>query len=407
MTAPHALGAGDLDHEQLATLAKEYLLAGHLIDRAGMPHVVARGVDAMRDVAVDEWMAASPVYTTRMQRLLGFEGDTVETCFKGMQIDVGAPPEFMDFRYEVTDDHHGRFHLDHCGALMDVEPLGDKFVVAMCHHIEDPTFDATGWATNPRLRMRPVHRPPRRPADRRPHCEWSVTIDEAAEPGLAPSQAAVLGRSKAARLPLAVIATPEGAPDGLLDYAGPLDPDLQMRDFATPALVAILDEVCLQGQLLAMGFALAVERRYGPDAAVETTEKQCTGVAGVVAERLRRALALGAGTADVATVFELHPAFRPRGYVDWDVVVDGDVVRLRLGDCAATEEEGFHSWITLLASGHDRALGAVAGAVDRHWVVDAEGPRQWTVRWTEEPAEEPAEVALTKFSTGVKFGFDR
>ena len=37
-----------------------------------------------------------------MQRLLGFEGDTVETIFKGMQLDVGAPPEFMDFRFEVT-----------------------------------------------------------------------------------------------------------------------------------------------------------------------------------------------------------------------------------------------------------------------------------------------------------------
>ena len=50
----------------------------------------------------------------------------------------------------------------HCGALMDVEPMGDDFVVAMCHHIEDPTFDATACATNPRARMRPIHRPPRR-----------------------------------------------------------------------------------------------------------------------------------------------------------------------------------------------------------------------------------------------------
>ena len=407
MAARGFLGVGELDHERLATLAKEYLLAGHLIDRAGMPHVVPHGVDAMRDVAVDEWMAASPIYTKRIQRLLGFEGDTVETCFKGMQIDVGAPPEFMDFRYEVTDDHHGRFHLDHCGALMDVEPMGEEFVVAMCHHIEDPTFDATGWATNPRLRMRPVHRPPRLPADRRPHCEWSVTIDESTEPGPAPAQAAVLGRSNAARLPLAVVAAPDGTPDGRLDYAGPLDPDLHLRDFATPALVAILDEVCLQGQLLAMGFALAVERRYGTGAAVEATEKQCTGVAGVVAERLGRALALGGGPADVATVFELHPAFRPRGYVDWHVALDGEVVRLRLGDCAATEEAGFHSWITLLASGRDRALGAVAGAVDPHWVVEADGTREWSVRRAGAPAEEPAEVALTRFSTGVKFGFDR
>jgi hypothetical protein len=398
-------GVGDLDHEELATLANEYLLAGHLIDRAGMPQVVAHGVDVMRDVAVDEWMAASPIYTKRMQRLLGFEGDTVETCFKGMQIDVGAPPQFMDFRFEVADDHHGRFHLDHCGALMDVEPMGEEFVVAMCHHIEDPTFDATGWATNPRLRMRPVHRPPRRPADRHPHCEWSVTIDEAAEPTPTPLQAARLGASKAARLPLAAIATPDGAPDGHLGYTRPLDPDLHMRDFATPALRAILDEVCLQGHLLAMGFATAVEQRYGTEAAAEATEKQFVGVAAVVAERLARAFALGTAADDLATVFELHPAFRPRSYVDWQVTGDGDAVRLRLGDCPATEEPGFHTWLTLLAAGRDRALGAIAGAVERHWAVEADGAGQWIVRRAEEPAEEPAEVVLTKFSTGVKFGF--
>ena len=39
--------------------------------------------------------------------------------------------------------------LDHCGALMDVEPMGDEYVQAMCHDIEDPTFDATAMATQP------------------------------------------------------------------------------------------------------------------------------------------------------------------------------------------------------------------------------------------------------------------
>src|SRR3954453_15333098 len=94
----------DLDHEELATLVKEHLLAGHLIDRAGMPVVIGYGVDAMAAVAIDEWMGASPVYTKRTQRLLGFEGNTVEACFKAMQLELGAPPEFMDFRYTVIDD---------------------------------------------------------------------------------------------------------------------------------------------------------------------------------------------------------------------------------------------------------------------------------------------------------------
>jgi hypothetical protein len=397
----------DLDHEALATLVKEHLLGGHLIDRAGMPHVTRHGLEVMRDVAIDEWMAASPIYAPRMQRLLGFEGDTVETCFKGMQLDIGAPPEFMDFRYEVIDERHGTFHLDHCGALMDVEPMGDDFVVAMCHHIEDPTFDATGWATNPRLRMRPVHRPPRTPADRHPHCAWTVTIDDDAEPTPAPGQAERLRATEAARLPLAAIDRTTGTADGALDYSGPLDPDLEVRAFATPVLRAVLDEVDLQGHLLVMGFTAAVEARLGTEAAVDAAVKQGTGVAGVVAERLRRALGLGDRAADVATAFELHPAFRPRSYVDWQVRLDGARVHLELGEGPATAERGVESWITLLADGHDGLLQAIATGVDPHWVVQADGPRRWVVEREEVAVDDQPEVVLAKFSTGVAFGFER
>ena len=198
----------DLSHAELGTLARELLLDGHLIDRAGMPFVIAMGLDVMTGIAIEEWMGASPVYTKRMQRLLGFEGDTVEVALKGMQLDIGAPPEFMDFRMAVEDDHHGSFHLAHCGALMDIEPMGDETVVAMCHHIEDPTFDATGWATNPKLRMRPVHRPPRAPADRTPHCAWTVTIDPEEEDTPTPERSLEIGRTNAAALPLAPIDGP-------------------------------------------------------------------------------------------------------------------------------------------------------------------------------------------------------
>ena len=147
----------------------------------------AFGREEMARIAIDEWAAASPIYTRRMQRALGFapgvegQGD-VPTIFKGIQIDIGAPPQFMDFRYTVHDRWHGEFHLDHCGALMDVEPMGEAYVRSMCHDIEDPTFDATAVATNPRAQVRPVHRPPRAPADRHPHCAWTVVIDESHPP---------------------------------------------------------------------------------------------------------------------------------------------------------------------------------------------------------------------------------
>lgn len=398
---------GTLDHSQLATLVREYLLAGHLIDRAGMPVVTERGLDVMRDVAIDEWMGASPIYTKRMQRLLGYEGDTVETCLKGMQLDIGAPPEFMDFRMTVIDDHHGEFHLDHCGALMDVEPMGDDFVVAMCHHIEDPTFDATGWATNPRLRMRPVHRPPRAPTDRHPHCAWTVVIDEAIEATDEPEQARRMGQTMLAQLPLAAIAPGVADETGLADYAGPLDPDLRMADFAPATLHAMADEICLQAHLLVMSFGLAVEDRAGTEAAVDAVVRQFTGVAGVTATRLCDALRLGVTAADVATVFELHPAFHPRRYVGWQVTVDGDDVHLTLGDGPARDERGFVSWITTLADGHDRALSAIAAGVDPHWQVIADGHDHWVVTRGDEPARELTEVTLTKFSTGTTHVFIR
>jgi hypothetical protein len=397
----------DLTREQLAILVREYLLSGHLVDRAGMPEMTARGIDMMQAVAIDEWMGASPIYTKRMQRLLGYQQPTVETCLKGMQLDIGAPPEFMDFRMEVIDDEHGAFHLDHCGALMDVEPMGDDFVVAMCHHIEDPTFDATGWATHPQLRMRPLHRPPRAPADRHPHCAWTVEIDHTATPSPEPEMTKRVGRSRAAQLPLPAIGPAAPDDDGCVDYSGPLDPDLHMRQFARPALLAMADEIALQAHLLVLAFGLAVEDRTSTEAAVDAIHKQFTGVAGVAAERLRGALGLGGTAGDVAALFDLHPAFHPRSYVSWDVQVDGDEVHLSLGACPAREESGFSSWITVLADGHDRALSAIAAAVDPCWQATAEGSDHWVVARTDTPAPPLPEVEVTKFSTGATHVFIR
>ena len=113
-----------------------------------------------------------------MQKALKYEGVDIFTLFKGLQLDIGAPPQFMDFRYTVHDRWHGEFHLDHCGALLDVEPMGEDYVRGMCHDIEDPTFDATALATNRKAQVRPIHRPPRCRPTATPHCAWTVIIDE-------------------------------------------------------------------------------------------------------------------------------------------------------------------------------------------------------------------------------------
>ena len=147
----------------------ELLLIGQLIDRSGMAWCISEfGREEMLQIAIEEWAASSPLYTKRMQKALKYEGVDVITIFKGLQLDIGAPPQFMDFRYTVHDRWHGEFHLDHCGALLDVEPMGEDYVRGMCHDIEDPTFDATALATNRKAQVRPIHRPPRVPSDRQP-----------------------------------------------------------------------------------------------------------------------------------------------------------------------------------------------------------------------------------------------
>jgi hypothetical protein len=388
----------------LALLVREYLLAGHLIDRAGMPNLIGDyGPDVMRDVAIDEWMGASPIYSRRMQRLLGYEGSTVETMFKGIQFDIGSPPQYMDFRFRCDNETHGEFWLAHCGALMDVEPMGDDLVRAMCHSIEDPTFDATACATNPRARVRPIHRPPRAPADRHPHCHWTVVIDEANDALPEPAAAVRIAATRAAALPVPVIPAAAGA---RTDYRGPLVEDLPLEEFSDQALQAIAEEVCLQAHLLVMSYMAAVSDRYGPEVAARLGRKQFTGVGGVVGERLVRALGLDSGYEAIAALFAVHPAFRPAPYVTLDVSLDDRLV-IELRDCEALAEPRERNWLTLLATDPEATapLDAIARAVDaRARCVPLDG-RAWEVVLDDDPHPESDDVTLTKFSTGAAFEF--
>ena len=404
--------------DDLAALVREYLLAGHLIDRAGMPHLIGPyGRDGMAAVAIDEWMGASPVYTRRMQRAMGFVGDDVTTVFKGMQLDIGAPPQFMDFRYTVHDTDHGEFQLAHCGALMDVEPMGEDFVTAMCHHIEDPTFDATALATHAGAQVRPVHRPPRVPADRHPHCHWTLQIDRSVPQRDDPDVTRRIGGSLAAGTVFPPLAP--SSDGGWDDYSGPLDPDLRLESFSRSALVVLAQEAVLQGQLLAMSFMAAVEDRHGHGAAVDVGVRQFTGVAGVVAGRLAALLDAPRDLDGVAQVLALHPGLAPAGYVEVRVHRTADSVLVDLLDCPALHEEGVDSWAGLLAAGSDLPLAAAAHAVDPRTVVrrtdlsemlergapqaDDAVVARWEFTEGAAPGAELPEVTLTRFSTGADF----
>ena len=389
-----------LTRDELATVVPELLLTGHLIDRAGMPWCTeAFGPDAMTQIAIEEWAGASPIYTRRMQRALGFVGDSVITIFKGMQLEIGAPPQFMDFRYSIDDPYHGGFHLDHCGALLDVEPIGESFVKAMCHDIEDPTFDATAVATNPKARMRPIHRPPRHPADREPHCAWTVTIDEDS-PEVQPIAAlAVNERSRVASLVLDDI---DPTQPGNADYSGDLVSDIDFDAFSHSALVRIADEVVVQMHLLNLSFLLAVRARSEDDAVTERiATRQLTGHAAITAERLHRALDLPATPEGVARLLELHPVLNPTPYVG----LSRDGATITVSRSAAHDDGAWAAWC-----GPDRRepLQAIARAVDPHLDVEVTGTEtDWTatVVRTDTAVPEGDAVAIVRFSGGVDFQF--
>lgn len=395
MTSRPGSRYADLSREDLAVLVPELLLMGQLIDRSGMAWCIsAFGREEMLQIAIEEWAAASPIYTRRMQQALGYapavpgQGDVV-TIFKGLQLDIGAPPQFMDFRYTVHDPRHGEFQLDHCGALMDVEPMGPDYVKGMCHDIEDPTFDATAIASHPKAQVRPIHRPPRIPADRQPHCAWTVIIDDSYPDAQGIPALAVNQQSRAATVDLAPI---DPTDEGASDYSGPLVSDLDFTAFSHSALVRIADEVCLQMHLLDRAFAIALEKRCTSDEQlVGIRRQQLTGAAGVGALRIARALGISRDEAGARRLLDLHPLLNPAAYVDTGLA----------------HEDG--AWISLCGPEWTGALSAIVQALDPHLdvVIGPEGDaRAATIVRRDQPAPEAQEVTVTKFSSGVDFAFE-
>lgn len=404
-----------LGRQALADLGREYLLNGHLQDRVGLPRVLQRhGFDAMTRVSIEEWMGASPVYSKRMQRVLGFEGSDVGTIFKNLQFDIGAPHQYMEFRFDLDGPAYGEFWLECCGPLLDVEPFGEERVKAMCHDVEDPTFDATAAATHPCAKVRPIHRPPRVPAARVPHCRWKVFIDDQS---VAYTQHPNLERVRASRIAGLEVRLPEkdAEPGGWPDYAGPFDPECQLEDFGHRALVAANLEFAVQSHLLARSFLLCVDDHFGAGDVAELAAQQWTGIAGLTAERLKRALAIeGDGPDAVAKVFQVHPCFHPRDYVDLRVTLAGDRVRLAFGDCPAFAEGDAHSWFAHLEAAPHPALDAIARAVNPRAgclpVAPGAGEHlafEVRIDPDAEPHPPASDVRLAKVSAGARIAFQR
>jgi hypothetical protein len=400
-----------LSRQALAVLGREYMLSGQLQDRSAMPMVLGRlGVEARIGIAIDEWMSASPLYSARMQRALQFSGTDIGTLFKNLQLDIGFSHSYMHVGYRLESERYGEFWLDCCGALMDVEPFGEDMVRGMCHDIEDPTFDATAAATNPLIKIRPIHRPPRSPADLEPHCRWKVFIDDApnAEPFEMHPNLATVSRSKLADVAL-VDPGVDAEPGGRADYTDAFDPDFTLEDLSHRALVLTVQEFAVQCHVLCRSFLLTMAQRLPQDELRGVATAQWTGIAGLTAERLRAAMRIeGTDAAAIAKLFQLHPSFHPRTYVDTRVeVLDDQRVRLSLGPSPAFEEGDALSWLAHLEDGAHPAIDAIARVGNprarAHPVSDGGAHRAWeiVIDPSAEPSPEPADVAMTRLSTGA------
>jgi hypothetical protein len=342
-------------------------------------------------------------------------GSEVATVFKNLQLDIGAPHQFMDFQFELKEPTRGEFWLPHCGALLDVEPFGEKRVKLMCHDIEDPTFDATAAATHPCMKMRPIHRPPRVPSDRKPHCRWSVFIDHDSVPYRQHPNLEIVGSSKLANLNLEVPAK-DGEPGGWRDYSGPFDPHFQLEDLSHRALVIVSQEFALQSHLLARAFMLCAAQRLGDAEAAELGRAQWTGIAALTGERLLRALKIeGDGPGSIAKLFQLHPCFYPRTYCDFRVEYENaGRVFLWLRPCPALAESDSYSWFAGLGAASHPALDAIAGIVNpRARCRPVESPRGGGLAWlieidpAAEPRPSPPELELARISRGANFTFEQ
>jgi hypothetical protein len=384
---------GQLPRDQLLAIAHEYMLAAMLANQATLPQTIAAGgsLDDLNQVAIDLWMGASPTYTHRMRRLMGIEGDDVPAIMKALQLDVGFVHQYMDVHYQVNDPLHGEFWLAHCGALLNVEPHGEERVVGMCHTIEDPTFDATAYATNPRARIRPIHRPPRVPADREPHCHWTIIIDPDNEP-VGPAR---LSR-QIGQLPLASLSIePRPAGDG---YQSAFDPKFRLSGCSDATLASLAREFAVQNHLLMASADVALGERFGVERARELMAEAWLATAWVGSVRLREVFG---EDVDLATVLALHPAIPP-GF-DRTIDARGDHVHCVLTpESAALLDKDQPGWIGALARGEQAGVQGLAQAIDPRARVRAVHTRDGVVQIdvhvdsNAEPAAEPAVVAFMR-----------
>jgi len=329
-----------LDHGLLAEYGRDLMLANHIHDRSALlPVALTYGLESQTQIACDEWMSSSPIYNERNRRALNISGNDVSVALKGFQFDIGAPHNFLNFHYQLVSDREGYFWTSTCGPFNHVMKMsgGDKALqTQICHHMEDPTFDATVIAVNPQMRCRPVFRPPVDKVPETGPCRWQVTIQEdiaLAEdcPFLAQTSATLAAGFEFDSLP--------PTEDGLVDYSGEFLRDMCLEKLSHSMLVTMCKEFMLDVFLLNYACYNAIAERLGADQILSMAQDQYHHLAPVAVHRLRKAFSIEGDDIDaILKVLQLNP-FTPLDYFELGYARPSDQRGLVwLSDCAGYRE---------------------------------------------------------------------
>jgi hypothetical protein len=362
-----ALHLEDFEHKLLARYGREIMLANHIHDRGALSQVAMQfGMEAQTAVACDEWMGSSPIYNARIRKLMKMDSDDVATALKCLQLDIGAPHNFLVFHYELCSPEEGFFWTTTCGPYNHVRRLTDAdpaMETQICHHMEDPTFDATVTAVNPRMRCRPVFRPPHGEVPPGGPCRWRVAIEK--DIGLVEDNP-VLGmvaESLAATFEFDAI---EPDQDGMIDYRGSFKRDLTLEDLSHNTLARQCKEFSLDVHLLNRACYTSIAERWGPDAIVPLQIEQWRCMAPLTVHRLRKTFGIaGNDMSTILKVLQLNP-FLPREYLKLGFeLIDENRGRVWLEDCAALQEQDDRGIVSLLTHHPETpGFGAMAAAVN-------------------------------------------
>ncbi len=329
-----------LDHQLLAEYGRDLMLANHIHDRSALlPVALTFGLEAQTQIACDEWMSSSPIYNARNRKALKISGDDVSVALKGFQFDIGAPHNFLNFHYDLVSEREGYFWTSTCGPFNHVIKMsgGDKALqTQICHHMEDPTFDATVIAVNPQMRCRPVFRPPVEQIPETGPCKWQVTIQDdialAEDCPFLTQTAATL----AAGFEFEALAPTN---DGLADYSGEFQRDMCLEKLSHSTLAMMCKEFMLDVFLLNYACYNAIAERLGEDHISAMAQDQYHHLAPVTVHRLRNAFDIeGDGIDAILKVLQLNP-FTPHDYFNVGYARESDQRGLVwLSDCAGYRE---------------------------------------------------------------------